>query len=166
MHLITVLLRIALSGVFGVAGVTKLIDPRWHSRRREKLRRTGSTGLASLPEFCRSSNSAIAVGLLFTDTSRISALAALLVLILFIVAISVNLARGHTHDCHCFGQLYSRPTWLAHARAQHRLRAGRGLCVVAVGHKAGFRYCLAPLRSSTLINGWHCLVLSPLSSPS
>src|SRR4029453_2044987 len=50
-----------------------------------------------------------AVGLLFSDTSRISALAALLVLMLFIVAISVNLARGHTHDCHCFGQLYSRP---------------------------------------------------------
>jgi peroxiredoxin len=30
-------------------------------------------------------------------------------LMLFVVAISVNLARGQTHDCHCFGQLYSRP---------------------------------------------------------
>ena len=108
MHLIIVLLRIALSGVFGVAGVTKLLDPRG---TRDAVKNFGA------PEPIVSAVSlalpilelAIAAGLLFTDTSRVSALAALLVLMLFIVAISVNLARGHTHDCHCFGQLYSRP---------------------------------------------------------
>lgn len=108
MHLITVLLRIALSGVFGVAGVTKLIDPRG---TRDAVKNFGApeplvpTVSLALPIL----ELAIAVGLLFTDTSRVSAFAALLVLILFVVAISVNLARGRTHDCHCFGQLYSRP---------------------------------------------------------
>ncbi len=108
MHLITVFLRIALGGVFGVAGVTKLIDP---PGTRAAVKNFGvpqplvpAVSLA-LPIL----ELAIAAGLLFTNTSRISALAALLVLMLFIVAISVNLARGRTHDCHCFGQLYSRP---------------------------------------------------------
>jgi len=108
MHLITVFLRIALSGVFGVAGITKLIDP---PGTRDAVKNFGvpkplvPAVSLTLPIL----ELAIAAGLLFTNTSRISALAALLVLVLFIVAISVNLARGRTHDCHCFGQLYSRP---------------------------------------------------------
>jgi peroxiredoxin/uncharacterized membrane protein YphA (DoxX/SURF4 family) len=108
MHLITVLLRIALSGVFGVAGVTKLIDPRG---TRDAVKNFGAPEplVPAVSLALPIVELAIAAGLLFTDTSRVSALAALLVLMLFIVAISVNLARGHTHDCHCFGQLYSRP---------------------------------------------------------
>lgn len=108
MQLIIVLLRIALSAVFGVAGVTKLIDPRG---TREAVKNFGSPEPLApfisivLPLI----ELAVAVGLLFTSTSPVSALAALLVLLLFIVAISVNLARGRTHDCHCFGQIYSRP---------------------------------------------------------
>ena len=108
MHLITVILRIALSGVFGVAGVTKLIDPRG---TRDAVKNFGAPEplVPAVSLALPIVELAIAVGLLFTDTSRVSSLAALLVLMLFVVAISVNLARGHTHDCHCFGQLYSRP---------------------------------------------------------
>src|SRR6185503_13624301 len=108
MHLITVLLRIALSGVFGVAGVTKLIDPRG---TRAAVKNFGAPEplVPAVSLVLPIVELAIAAGLLFTDTSRVSALAALLVLMLFVVAISVNLARGNTHDCHCFGQLYSRP---------------------------------------------------------
>lgn len=108
MHLIIVLLRIALSAIFGLAGVTKLLDQRG---TRDAVRNFG------LPESLAPALSivlpiaelAIAAGLLFDRTTRTSAPAALLVLGLFVVAISVNLARGQTHDCHCFGQLYSRP---------------------------------------------------------
>src|SRR6185295_20194086 len=107
MHLITVLLRIALSGVFGVAGVTKLIDPRG---TREAVKHFGAPEpLVPVISLALPILELAVAGLLFTETSRVSALAALLVLLLFIVAISVNLARGRTHDCHCFGQLYSRP---------------------------------------------------------
>ena len=108
MHLITVILRIALSGVFGVAGVTKLIDPRG---TRDAVKNFGAPEplVPAVSLVLPIVELAIAVGLLFTDSSRVSALAALLVLMLFILAISVNLARGRTHDCHCFGQLYSRP---------------------------------------------------------
>lgn len=108
MHLIIVLLRIALSAVFGIAGVTKLLDQRG---TRDAVKNFGSPeSLApALAVVLPIAELAIATGLLVDRTTRTSALAALLVLGVFIVAISVNLARGQTHDCHCFGQLYSRP---------------------------------------------------------
>ena len=108
MHLITVLLRVALSAVFGTAGVTKLLDQRGTRDAVENFGAPESMAPAlaiALPI----TELAIAAGLLFVGTTRASALAALLVLALFVVAIGVNLARGRTHDCHCFGQLYSRP---------------------------------------------------------
>ncbi|HEV7684190.1 MAG TPA: MauE/DoxX family redox-associated membrane protein [Pyrinomonadaceae bacterium] len=108
MLLTIVLLRIALSAIFGVAGITKLIDQRG---TRDAVKNFGAPeplapALAiALPIV----ELLIAAGLLVAATTGASALAALLVLGLFVVAIGVNLARGHTHDCHCFGQLYSRP---------------------------------------------------------
>ena len=108
MDLIVVLLRLALSVIFGTAGVTKLLD---QSGSREAIKNFGSPealapGLALVLPIVELG---IATGLLLASTTSASAVAALLVLGLFIVAISVNLARGRTHDCHCFGQLYSRP---------------------------------------------------------
>ena len=108
MHLFIVLLRIALSVIFGVAGITKLLDRRG---THEAVKNFGSPErLVPLLSFVLPiAELAIAAGLLFARTTRISALASLLMLGLFIVVISVNLAHGRTHDCHCFGQLHSRP---------------------------------------------------------
>ncbi|HEY0431576.1 MAG TPA: MauE/DoxX family redox-associated membrane protein, partial [Pyrinomonadaceae bacterium] len=108
MLLITVLIRIALSAVFGAAGVTKLMDQHG---TREAVRNFGAPpALApTLSVVLPILELAVAAGLLFVNTARSSALAALLLLLLFVAAIAVNLARGQTHDCHCFGQLYSRP---------------------------------------------------------
>ena len=108
MYLIIVLLRIALSAMFGVAGVAKLLDQRG---TRDAVKDFGSpASLVPVLSFVLPIvELAIATGLLFDLTARPSAVAALLVLGLFVVAISVSLARGSTHDCHCFGQLYSRP---------------------------------------------------------
>ena len=108
MQLLTVLLRIALSVVFGIAGVTKLLDPRG---TRDAVKNFGSPdSLApALSIALPIAELAVAVGLLFTDTVLVSSLGALVLLVAFVLAIGVNLARGHTHDCHCFGQLYSRP---------------------------------------------------------
>ena len=108
MDLIIVLLRIALSAVFGIAGVTKLLD---QGGTRDAVKNFGAPE-AIAPALSLAlpiAELTIAGGLLLAETAGASALAALLLLGLFVVAISVNLARGHTHDCHCFGQLYSRP---------------------------------------------------------
>jgi protein-disulfide isomerase len=108
MLIIVALLRIALSAVFGVAGVTKLLDQRG---TREAVKNFGAPeALApTLAVLLPLIELAIAAGLLFSKTAGVSAMAALLMLAVFVAAIGVNLARGNTHDCHCFGQLYSRP---------------------------------------------------------
>lgn len=108
MSLIVVLLRIALSAVFGVAGVTKLLDL---GGTRDALKNFGAPqplipALAFLLPFVEL---AVAVALLADNYTSAGALGALALLGVFVFAISINLAQGRTHDCHCFGQLHSRP---------------------------------------------------------
>jgi protein-disulfide isomerase len=108
MHLIIVLLRIALSAVFGTAAVTKLLDQRGTSDAVKNFGSPDSLAPA-LAIILPLAELAIAAGLLFETSVLVSSLAGLVLLGVFVVAIGINLARGRTHDCHCFGQLYSRP---------------------------------------------------------
>ena len=108
MLLLIVLIRIALSIVFSVAAITKLLD---QEGTREAVQnfgapRASAPAVAIILPFVEL---AIALGLLFSGTTAVSSISGLLLLGIFVLAISVNLARGQTHDCHCFGQLYSRP---------------------------------------------------------
>ena len=60
---------------------------------------------------------AVAASLLPASTAWWGALGALALLSVFVVGISINLARGRTPDCHCFGQLHSAPAgWKTLAR--------------------------------------------------
>ena len=108
MFLIIVLIRIGLAVVFGIAGITKLVD---QPGTREAVKNFGVpqpiAPAAAL--FLPFIELAIAVALLVSGTTTAGSIAAIVLLGLFILAISVNLARGQIHDCHCFGQLYSRP---------------------------------------------------------
>lgn len=52
---------------------------------------------------------AVAVALIPLATAWWAALGAVLLLGLFVAGIGVNLARGRRPDCHCLGQLHSRP---------------------------------------------------------
>ena len=103
-----VALRIGLSVVFGVAGVAKLLD---RPGTRDAVTNFGAPASWSgqLALGLPLAEIAIALGLLFSGTAWSSALIGLLLLALFIAAISINLGRGRTPECHCFGQLYSRP---------------------------------------------------------
>lgn len=116
MLLILALLRLALAAIFAIAGITKLRD---QSGTREAVINFGAPKAAApaLAIILPVMELGIAVGLLFNISARFSATGAVLLLALFIIALSVNLARGETHDCHCFGQLYSRPIgWSTLAR--------------------------------------------------
>ena len=116
MALVIALVRLTLSLVFGVAGITKLTD---QAGTREAVVNFGAPKSAapSIAVVLPLMELAIAIGLLFSATAWLSALAALFVLGIFVVAISVNLAQGKTHECHCFGQIYSRPLgWSTLAR--------------------------------------------------
>ena len=101
-------LRLALSVIFGVAGAAKLLDLRG---TREAV-----TNFGVPPSFAKAvgfilplTEIGIALGLLFARSAWQSALAASALLMIFVVAIGVNLLRGRAPECHCFGQLYSRP---------------------------------------------------------
>ena len=108
MQLTLLLFRPLLSAVFGVAGVTKLLDQRG---TREAVKNFGApaTLAPALALLLPIAELAIAVALLFKSYAWWGALAALLLLAVFILVIGLSLARGQTHDCHCFGQIYSRP---------------------------------------------------------
>src|SRR3954464_9643435 len=107
MSLLIVLVRIALSFVFSLAGITKLTD---QPGTREAVKNFGAPSAAApaialiLPFI----ELAIGVGFWFSRTTAVSSVAAIAVLVVFMIAIGINLARGQKHDCHCFGQIYSR----------------------------------------------------------
>jgi peroxiredoxin len=103
-----VILRLALSATFGVAAVTKFLD---QDGARAAVKNFGAPSrfANAIAVLLPAVELSIAIGLLLSSFVWSSALAALLLLVLFVVAIGYNLKQGRTHDCHCFGQLYSRP---------------------------------------------------------
>jgi len=108
MDLAIALLRSGLMVIFATAGVTKLLDP---AGTREAVKNFGvPKALAhAVSILLPLAELSIAAGLLINAAVPASLLGALLLLMLFVVAIAVNLAQGRRHDCHCFGQLHSKP---------------------------------------------------------
>lgn len=100
--------RVALALVFVVAGLAKLAD-------RTGLARTlvafglspalspGAALLLPVAELL------CAIGLFFSPTARIAAVAAAALLTLFTAAMLVNLRKGRRPDCRCFGQVKAAP---------------------------------------------------------
>ncbi len=101
-------LRVLLGAVFATAGVAKLRDPEGSRNALQEfglpapLARPGGV-LLPLAEI------AIAVALLFPPTARWGAIAAAVLLALFVAAIANAMAHGRAPDCHCFGQVHSEP---------------------------------------------------------
>src|SRR3989442_3226388 len=100
--------EVALAAVFGVAAFSKLADP---IGTRESMRAFGAPprAAAALALGVPVAELAVAVAMLFAQTARWGALGAGCLLLVFSAVIALNLARGAAPDCHCFGQLSSRP---------------------------------------------------------
>src|SRR3954451_22329050 len=100
--------RLVLAAAFVVAGLAKLLDAKGSGQALvgfgvpERLAQPLGTVLP-LAEL------AIAIALIPLATAWWGALGALVLLGLFVAGIGFNLARGRRPDCHCFGQLYSKP---------------------------------------------------------
>jgi peroxiredoxin/uncharacterized membrane protein YphA (DoxX/SURF4 family) len=108
--------RLLLAAVFTLAGVAKLSDLKGS---RQAITDFGvPSSLASpLGVLLPLSELAVAATLIHVATAWWGAIGALALLLVFIVGISINLARGRTPDCHCFGQLHSSPAgWKTLAR--------------------------------------------------
>jgi peroxiredoxin len=114
----TVLLmaRLILFGVFAVAGATKLAD-RTGSRQMLVAFGVPSVLAHPLSLVLPIAELIVAAALVPAASVRIAAVAAFSLLLIFMVAIGVNLARGRTPDCNCFGQLHAAPIgWSTLAR--------------------------------------------------
>lgn len=108
MGIVLLLARLLLVLVFVVAGVTKLAD-RESTRRAIADFGVPAALAAPLGILLPLAELAVAVALVPASTALLGAAGALGLLLLFIVGISFNLARGNTPDCRCFGQLRSAP---------------------------------------------------------
>jgi uncharacterized membrane protein YphA (DoxX/SURF4 family)/thiol-disulfide isomerase/thioredoxin len=101
-------IQVLLAVVFATAGVGKLLD---RAGSRTALAAFGvpqgavpvASWVLPLAEL------ATAVALVFHPTARWGAVAALVMLLLFVIGIARALSRGQAPDCHCFGQLHSAP---------------------------------------------------------
>jgi peroxiredoxin/uncharacterized membrane protein YphA (DoxX/SURF4 family) len=108
--------RVCLAAVFFVAGVGKLAD-RSGTRRAladfDVPRRFAGPLLFLLP----AAELTVATALLFPTTARWGAIGSLVLLALFVVGLTRVLRRGEAPDCHCFGQVHSKPaSWVTVAR--------------------------------------------------
>ncbi|HEV7397266.1 MAG TPA: MauE/DoxX family redox-associated membrane protein [Pyrinomonadaceae bacterium] len=108
MLLTIIFARLLLAVVFGVAGVAKFFDRKG---TKEAALNFGAPASATpviaivLPLL----ELTVAFALLFGVTAMWGAAGALLLLLVFIALISRRLMQGQGGNCHCFGQLYSRP---------------------------------------------------------
>jgi peroxiredoxin len=116
MAAVLLIARLVLFGVFAAAGAAKLAD---RTGSREMLVAFGMPSVLAHPlSFVLPvAELIVAAALVPAASARIAAVAAFSLLVIFIVAIGVNLALGRTPDCNCFGQLHAAPIgWSTVAR--------------------------------------------------
>jgi peroxiredoxin len=108
MDIVLLLARLLLAVVFVIAGLAKLVD---RAGSQQALIDFGVPArlVTPLAILLPLAELAVAGALIPTASAWWGALGALALLLLFVVAIGYNLARGRTPDCHCFGQLHSAP---------------------------------------------------------
>jgi len=110
------LARLGLSVVFAVAGVAKLCDLTGTRRALSDFDvpdrlAAPAAGLLPIVELLT------AMGLVWTTTARAASAVAVILLGLFVAGLTRALLRGDRPDCHCFGQVHSRPSsWETVAR--------------------------------------------------
>src|SRR5918994_808145 len=100
--------RLLLALIFLVAGVAKLAD---RAGSRQAVVDFGLPARLATPlgVLLPLAELAVAAALVPISTAWWGAVGALALLLLFVLGIAVNLARGRKPDCHCFGQLHSAP---------------------------------------------------------
>jgi methylamine dehydrogenase accessory protein MauD len=113
---ILVIARLLIAAVFILAGLAKLADLKGS---RQAISSFGLPASVATPlgVLLPLTELAVAGALIPASTALWGALGALVLLLVFVVGIGANLARGRKPDCHCFGQLHPAPAgWMTLAR--------------------------------------------------
>ncbi|MGH9159330.1 MAG: peroxiredoxin family protein [Vicinamibacteraceae bacterium] len=114
--MLLLLATVLLAGVFAVAGIVKL-DDRAGSHRMLAGFGVPAGMVVPLGWVLVTCELGVALALLLGPTAPGGALGALVLLLGLSGAVAVNLARGRTPECHCFGRLHAAPVgWSTVAR--------------------------------------------------
>ncbi len=108
MEAVLLIIRLALFGIFALAGIGKLLDLKGAEK--------AVIAFGTPKEFARTFAIAIpfaelvfAFCFLFNETSWIGAIGGLILLLSFIGGMAWQIRLGNAPDCHCFGQIHSEP---------------------------------------------------------
>lgn len=105
---VLLLIRLALFGIFSLAGIGKLMDLEGSEKAvkgfgvPDALAKPIGIGLPIFEIF-------LAFGFLFASTSWFAAVLAVLLIAAFLGGMIYQIAQGNAPDCHCFGQIHSEP---------------------------------------------------------
>ena len=108
MEILLLIVRLFLFGVFAIAGIGKLLDLEGSEKSvrafgtPEDLAKTFAIALPF-------AEIVFAVCFLFTETSWLGGIGALILLLSFTGGMIWHLSQGNAPECHCFGQIYSEP---------------------------------------------------------
>lgn len=153
MGIVLLMARLFLASILVIAGVAKAVDP---AGARKALIGFGVSDKLSAPLgwFLPILEIVVAVALIPLNTAWIGALAALALMLAFSAAIGINLLRGRTPECNCFGQLHSKPvSWSMFSR--NLMLAAVAALVVAQGKQApgvSMLNWLAELKTGEMMN--------------
>jgi len=129
MNGVLLLVRLLLSATFALAGITKLTDP---AGTRQSILDFGAPAFLARPValLLPLAELACAIALLPAASAVWGAAGTLVLLLLFIAAIGISLARGRRPACHCFGQLHSEPVGWTTLTRNAVLSAVAGLVIL------------------------------------
>ncbi len=137
MEIALLIVRLGLAGVFGVAGIAKLLDA---DGSRKALRDFGVPEplIAPAAVLLPIVELAIAVGLIFIGTSWYAAIAGAVLFAVFTAAMLYQMSKGNAPDCHCFGQIHSEPVGASSIVRNFVLLAAAGVLIFPGASSQGF----------------------------
>jgi peroxiredoxin/uncharacterized membrane protein YphA (DoxX/SURF4 family) len=102
------IMRLLIAVVFAIAGMAKLLNA---GEARKSMADFGIPDplVSPLARLLPLTELLLAATLIPVTTAWWAAIGVFIMLLLFIGAIVINLARGRRPDCHCFGQLHASP---------------------------------------------------------
>jgi len=104
MEILLLLIRLFLFGIFALAGVGKLLDREGSENSIEDFG-VPKTIVSHIAAILPIVEIAIAVSLLFLQTSWYGAIAGTALMVIFIAGMSYQISQGKAPHCHCFGEL-------------------------------------------------------------
>jgi len=131
MNALLLTVRCLLAAVFFIAAFGKFLDLRGAQRALEEFgvtARIARPGRVALPV----AELAVAVALVVRPSARWGAVAALVLLSIFIVAVARAMSQGRAPDCHCFGSIHSEPAGRS-TLIRNALFAAAAIFILAAG---------------------------------